>query len=417
MSKNIKQIYVALELCENQIKILVSEYFNSRFNIIRAESFHTDTISDFRINNKDQLAEDIKYAVKECSDKLGADIEQAILVLPAYNFKRFSLRSKAACDDSIVKKEDVARAFSNALKATVDDDVLIVNEFASKYTVNDISSRRMPDRQIADKVLVDLDLLCADKNMCFDYVSVVEQAGVKVLDIVLNNYAISKEASLFEESINKNIILLDIQNTCTYLTVLSKGKIVSTEILFEGLNALYNKVYRQYNIPYDDIIKLVKYSTNYKSEYPDDVIYAITTQNETKTITTDNLNSAVFTALDDYTNHIISMCKPILEAQAEILITSQGQQMKALIEMIKDKTQCEVKEHYPETIGIRNADYNALYGSFLIYKDKVYLNDLDVSCIDLLKYDSLIDQKEIDQEGETITTKIKNLFKQYIDRG
>jgi len=417
MSKNIKQIYVALELCENAIKILVSEYFNSRFNIIRAETFATEAISDFRINNNEELVADIKKAVQTCSDKLGADIEQAILVLPAYNFKRFSLRSKASCENNIVKKEDVARAFSNALKATVDDDVLIVNQFASKYTVNDISSRRIPEKQIGDKVLVDLDLLCADKAMCFDYVTAVEQAGIKVLDIVLNNYAVAKEASLFEESINRNIILLDVHNTCTYLSLLSKGKIISTEILFEGLNALYNKVYRQYNIPYDDIVKLVKYTTNYKTDYPSDVVYALNETNNTKTITADMLNAAVFTALDEYTNHLIAMCKPILEAQADIWITSKGQQMKALIEMIKDKTQANIREYNPDTIGIRNADYNALYGSFLIYREKVYLNDLDVSCIDLLKYDALIDQKEFDQEGETITTKIKNLFKQYIDRG
>ena len=45
------------------------------------------------------------------------------------------------------------------------------------------------------------------------------------------------------------------------------------------------------------------------------------------------------------------------------------------------------------------------------------MNNLDVSCIDLLKYDSLIDQKQLDSEGETITTKIKNLFRQYMEKG
>ena len=49
--------------------------------------------------------------------------------------------------------------------------------------------------------------------------------------------------------------------------------------------------------------------------------------------------------------------------------------------------------------------------------DKVIMNNLDVSCIDLLKYDSLIDQKQLDSEGETITTKIKNLFRQYMEKG
>ena len=49
-----------------------------------------------------------------------------------------------------------------------------------------------------------------------------------------------------------------------------------------------------------------------------------------------------------------------------------------------------------------------------IYTVKVLLNNLDVNCIDLLTYDSLIDRRQLDSEGETITSKIRNLFKQYI---
>jgi len=52
-----------------------------------------------------------------------------------------------------------------------------------------------------------------------------------------------------------------------------------------------------------------------------------------------------------------------------------------------------------------------------VYRDKVLLNDLNVNCIDLVKYENAIDQKQFDSEGETITTKIKNLFKQYMEKG
>ena len=91
--------------------------------------------------------------------------------------------------------------------------------------------------------------------------------------------------------------------------------------------------------------------------------------------------------------------------------------MKALCDMIKNRANCEFRTYSPETIGVRDPSFTALYGAFELYRDKVVMNDLSVSCIDLLKYDELIDQKELDSEGETITTKIKNLFKQYIDKG
>ena len=414
---NFKQIYVALQLSDNEINVLVGEYFNTRFNIIRCDSYDTNAISDFKINDKQQLVSDIENAINTSSEKIGSKIEKTILVLPAYNYKRFPLRSKVIVDLGIIKKSDIARAITNSLKANVDKDVMVVNPMVVKYTVNGISTRRLPENESSNDVVVDIDLLCADLNMCYDYVSAVEEAGLKVLDISLNTYSIAKEASLFEESLNRNVVILEIGRSCTYLSLLSKGKLISTEIVFDGLNSLINKLYRLYNIPYNDIAKLVKFNTNYDSEYLDDIIYAWNNQGVTRSLSTRMLNEAIDIPLNALTDKLVTMCKPIIEAGASIVITGEGEQMLTLCEMIKDKTESVVRRYAPETIGVRNPALTALYGSFIAYHDKVVMNDLSVSCIDLLKYDELIDEKQLDQEGETITTKIKNLFKQYIERG
>lgn len=417
MSNNIKQIYVSMELAENEIKILVGEYFNTRFNIIRSEKYYTNAINDFKITNQEELVNDIKKAVKECSDKIGADIEQVILVLPAYNFKRFPLRSKVVIDNKVVRKEDIARAVSNSLKARVDSDVMVVNPMIVRYTVNGISTRRMPEKEVCNEIIVDIDLLCADLNMCYEYVSAIEASGLKVLDITLNNFACAKEAALFEDSFNRSIVLLDINKTCTYLSLISKGKLVSTEIVFDGLNSLINRVYRTYNIPYNDIAKLIKYNVDYQSEHKDDVVYAWVDQGVTRTITTAMLNEAIEKPLDALTDKLVAMCKPIIETGASIVLMGEGQQMKALSKQLKEKSSVELRTYCPDTIGVRDPSMTSVYGAFIAYRDKAVMNDLSVSCIDLLKYNELISQKELDSEGETITTKIKNLFKQYMERG
>ena len=415
MGNAFKQIYVAIELCEGEIKILVGEYFNTRFNIIRCDKYPTNAINDFSINNKEELVNDIRNGIKETSDKISSNIEKAILVLPAYNFKRYPIRSKVVIDNGIIRKEDIARAVTNSLKTSVDNDVLVVNAMIVKYTVNGISTRRLPENERADEAIVDIDLLCGDIAVAYDYVSAVEEAGIKVLDIVLNNYAIALEASLFEESLKKNVIILDINKICTYLSLLSKGRLASTEIVFDGLNSLINRVYRTYNIPYNDISKLIKYSTNYECEYPDDIIYAWTNQGSTKTLTTKMLNEAIEQPLDMLCDKLLLMCKPIIEEGAIIVLTGEGSQMKALSDRLSQKAGISIRTYYPDTIGVRDPSMTALYGAFFAYRDKVLLNDLDVNCIDLVKYEDVIDHKELDSEGDTITTKIKNLFRQYME--
>ncbi len=168
MGNNIKQIYVAMELCENEIRLLVGEYFNTRFNIIRSDKYYTNTISDFSINNKEELSKDIKKAVKETSGRISTDIEKVILVLPAYNFKRYPLKSKVVIENGVISKKDIARAVSNSLKTKVDPNVLVANSMIVKYNVNGISTRRLPENEKADEVFVDIDLLCADVEVSYN---------------------------------------------------------------------------------------------------------------------------------------------------------------------------------------------------------------------------------------------------------
>ena len=417
MSKNIKQVYVALQMYENEIDILIGEYFNTRFNIIRADKYPSNAISDFMINNREELIKDIRKAIKTSAEKIGTEIEQLLLIIPAYNFKRFPLRSKVYIDSGVIRKEDIARAVSNSLRTKVDEDVMVVNPMIVKYIVNGISTRRMPEREICDEAIVDIDLLCADLNICYEYVSIIEEAGFKVLDICLNTYAIAREAALFEESLTRNVIILDVNRSCTYLSLLSKGKLVSTEVIFDGLNSLINRIYRTYNVPYNDIGRLVKYAVNYESEYPDDIVYAWSDSGNTRTITTRELNDEVAKPLNTLCDKLITMCSPIIDENVKIVLTGEGEEMSALRDLLSKKSGVRVKGYYPDTIGVRDPSLTALYGAFFVYRDKVLLNDINVSCIDLLRYDALIDHKELDSEGETITTKIKNLFKQYLEKG
>lgn len=416
MNKSIKQIYVALEISENDLKILVAEYFNTRFNILRAEKTPTKAINNYKIVDKNILINEITTLVNNASEKIGAKIEKVILVLPSYNFKRISLKSVVVPEEGYVKNSDIVRAISNSLKSKIDDGLMVYNAMPIKYTINGLSTRRIPEKEVCNEMIVDIDLLCADKNVAFDYVSCVEECGINVLDIVLNTYAIGKEASLFEESLKQNLICLDINKTCTYMSLFSKGKLASTELIFEGINTLANDFKKQHNVPYEDLIKLLKFDVNYDCKYPDDIIYAYNKDSHTVTITTTEINNLCLNQLNAYTDNIITMCKPIIDEGALLFITGEGQQMNALVEMLKSKASCEVKSYYPDTIGVRDPSFTAIYGSLFAYKEKVLLNKISISCIDLLSYDSYIDQKQLDAEGETITTKIKNLFKQYIEK-
>lgn len=416
MGQNIKQIYVTLEILDNEIKILVAEYYNTRFNILKLVRNKTNAIDKFNIVDKELLKNDITNTIDECANKLGTKIEKVILIIPAYNFKRFPVKKIIIPSKGILTKNDIAKALSESLNEEVDDDVIAVNAMASKYTINGISTRRLPEKEMCEEASVDIDLLCADKQLVIDYVTILEEIGVEVIDIVLNTYAISKEASLFEESLKQNVLLLDIQNNYSFLSLINKGKLISTEIINECISKIALYVRSTYEIPDEDINKLIKYDINYDASNLDDVIYAYNEANITKTITINDLNNVCKDAIDGIVDKICVLSKDIIEEGANIFVTGEGEKINALISEIENRTNCDINRYYPEIIGVRDPSLTSIYGALFAYHDKVMLYNLNVNCIDLLEYDALIDQKQLDSEGETLTTKIKNLFKQYIEK-
>ncbi|MDO5440640.1 MAG: hypothetical protein Q4F12_03795 [Erysipelotrichaceae bacterium] len=417
MGNTLKQVYASLFIDENELQIVVGEYFNTRFNIIRTDKVKMDGILDFKINDYDRVVEVISKSIEHTSTKIGASIKKVILVLPAVNFTRYPLRVSVVPNGGILSKKDIAKAISSSLKAKVDVNSMIVNAAVVKYYVNGIATRRLPEKEICDEVLVDIDLLCADKSLCYEYVKAVSDAGLEVLDITLNNYSICKEAVLLEQSLNSNTILLDIGNEHTFMSLLSKGKLVSTEIIYDGLSNLSNAVYNKFHLPKENIDRLVKFNVDYETNYKDDSVFAWNDDNQVNhSITVSELSECVKEPLNSYLDKLLTMCKPIIDSgPTSFFVVGEGSKMETLVNELKDKSGCDVRNYYPDTIGVRDASLCAAFGSFFVYKEKAMLNELNVSCVDIAEYDQTVDQKKVDIEGESITTKIKKMFELYRD--
>lgn len=413
-----KEILGAIEFSDVEIRLIVGEFFKTRFNIIRVESEPCHGIVDYTIANKDEVKRALREVVQRASRLIGADIERLILIIPSVGFKRYPLKVNVKCDNNIVTKNDVNRALKKAMKTNIDNNITIVNAVCVKYTCNGISSRRLPENETAAELIVDIDLLCADKTITFDYVSLIEEMNVQVLDISLDMYAICKEAVLFEQTVNQNLILIKSDYQTTALALISKGKLYNVEILYEGLDKIYKTVNEKYGLPFGIIDRLVKYDVDLKQdEYAEDAIYAWKSSNgESKTISEKELSLLVSNDIKELANSIKVACEPIVEnGLVSIVIVGEGAKMKALIEQIREQTGVTTKTYAPETIGARDSNCCSLLGSIYGYRDANEFKERKLSSIDLYQFSELIDKKE-DSEGESITTKIRNLF-QLKDKG
>lgn len=410
----VKQILGAIEFSDHEIRLIVGEYFNTRFNIIKVDSIACNGITDCVITNKEEVKNCVIDLVNRNSEKIGARIERLILLIPAVNFKRYPLKVNVQTGTGVVSMDDINRAVKKAMRTLVDSNIMIINAVCIKYASDGMSVRRVPIGEITDELSVEIDLLCADRSITFEYVGLLEETGIEVMDIMLDMYAVCKEASLFEQAVNQNTILLKIDNQTTSLALLTKGKLASCDMLYNGLDSITNPVYEKYHIANNIVDRLVKYNTNFvENEYSSDSIYAWKNgEGESETISVAELSQLVLEPTNNLAEEIAKACAPILENEGEtnIVVVGEGAKMQALVKKIEEVTGVPTRTYIPQTIGVRDSAYVAILGSIYGYCDNRIIDNDYNNSVNLLEFNELVDKRTIDSEGETLTTRIRSLF-------
>lgn len=189
---------------------------------------------------------------------------------------------------------------------------------------------------------------------------------------------------------------------------------ITSEIINEGIDSFYETIYKKYPLPKSIIERMIKYNDFYHSQDPDSIIYAWNKGEISQSVSCNDILSLLNAPVQGFVDKIASMCAPIFQNNSSLIaITGIGSDMISLVDKIKESVQVDVKCFYPDTIGVRDSTMSPLYGAFFVYKEKADLNGLDVTCLNMFDYEKTVVQKEITVEGESLTTKIKNLFELY----
>lgn len=413
-----KQIFAALEIADHEIRLIVGEFFNTRFNIIKVERVESMGIEGQRIVNEGLVIKNIKKAVQNASQLIGADIESVLLCIPSIRAKRIARKISVDITsiDNRVTMNDVRNAIKQATLSEIPADLELINVVCAKYTTGGISSRRAPINEICTKLTVDIDLLCADRKVAYEYASCIEKAGLEILDVSLDAYAISKEAALLEQAIDHNVILIKLERQTTTLVLLNQGRVANLEVLDRGMDEWIIPVSQNYHLPQDVASRLIKYNTRLGlDKYSDSPIYIWAVEGKTMTLSEKQLYDKVNENIESWLDEMHTLCRPILQAgNVTVIVTGEGGDMQGLDQCLKNQLEVDTKNYCPETIGVRHSSLSSCLGLFYAYKDQLPISLNDSTSVNMLEFEKTVttnSKVKVNNDSEiSITKKLKGMF-------
>ena len=412
-----KEIYASVEIADHEVRLVVGEFYDSRFNVLQIERTSTSGIEHKRIVNEQNIVNGIIKVVKQAEASLGYHIERVLMTLPSVDVSRVNQRVQVSPDATSkrIRLVDIQKGLHDAMSKKPNENLELVNVGCMKYITNGITSRKMPIDEVCDTLTMNIDLLYANKDIVYSYARCIEKAGLEILDICLDSYAIAQEAAIFEQTVDKYVVLIDLARQDTTLSLFTHGRLVNCEVLDEGYGKWLQTLCENYRLSEHVAYRLLQNTCCIKEEEAkENVIYVWSDQGEQRQLTEKNVATHVESFMRAWIKHVNEACAPIVESgDVRYLVTGEGCQIQS-VEQVLTELNASWQIYVPQTIGARDTSLTSCLGLFYSWKEQTTLrNDQRISCAnaDIEKSLNSAESKSNPQDGEGgFTKKLKKIL-------
>ena len=123
MSK--KRVYASIEIADQEIRLVVLEIFESRYNVLRVESVACSGVQNQTIVNEANVVSAIRTAVTNAQAALGYRIERVLLAIPSVNVMRSNQKVHVQIEDGTksIRLFHIQQGYNKAIQKKLGDDV------------------------------------------------------------------------------------------------------------------------------------------------------------------------------------------------------------------------------------------------------------------------------------------------------
>lgn len=413
MCVNQKEIYASIEFVEQEIRFVLGEFHNSRLNVLNVEIFPTSAITNDQIINEQQLINDIHSLLEIVNKKMKVTVQRVIVILPSNSLNRYSKRVTIGLYDKELSQKLVEDTIYTLADRELQSDEILVNHKISKYFVDGVSKNKIEYDKSIKSLALDTDLYAGSKQMVYDYLNIVEKAGLEILDMTFDSMAMASEMASFEASFVKNIIIMRYEFSKIEISLISEGRILSSVTLPMGYSDLIRKILETHNLSVDSANKLVLLN-DYLTTNDQEVMPVFLYTNEQQTVAIDDkyLRDLAIPILFEQFEEVYQIIDPIMMAkETDIYLTGKGATIVSIQEILSNILKAKVKKYVPEVIGARTGTLVANLGALYLYRDgSIHDEKKMVSVDEEIKPLGNIPHK-YNESDDSMTNRFKELFK------
>lgn len=408
-----KKILATLELADHEVRLIVGQFFNGRLNVLKVERVAHEGIRNFKIINTQSVRQAIIKSITNASENIGGEITRVLVCLPGVDLQiRDTIQTVQI--NQFVTGQDLENLYERIVSHSRLNNHVLVNANITRFHINGMTTRKVPLNEKCRELTAEADCYFIDKTVAFDYLKVIESTGLEVLDIVIDDLGLAKEAGLFEQSIHNPVIAVTLERDTTKLSLFNKGQLLTNIFTDDAVGMAFEKFESVYGFTADISQRLIYYNLDVSNVSPtEDPIFAWNTKKGEHTLSQKDVLDFVGNEVIHLLDQIHKTSTPIYEhGEATFMLTGEASVIEGLPEILKTASQKNVSTYVPTTFGVKDPVFTSMLGVFYHIKDTaVYRKALSSSIDETGFYNkNIYKETKHDTKSESFTGRLKNLF-------
>ena len=406
-----KKIYTAIDIGSDTIKFVVGEYFKNKLNILATYEQKAKGIRKGLIVDPNLAINSIKDGIKEINNNLGIDIKKVIVGVPSYNAKFMFVTSEIEITGEAITTDDVNNLIKASVYSKVEQDYELITVLPLTFLIDGKKETKVVGK-VGNKLEIKGIMISAPKKNVYSVLSVMEGAGLEVVDITVS--ALGDYYEVRNDNLDKNIgAIINLGHETTNVSVFSRGKLMNTEtIQLGGINVDKDLAY-MFNINVFDAREIKeKFASSHKRFIALNDVYEV--KNTAGEVIKLNQIEVTEIVMDRLAELLRLAQKQILLLTKQnisyIVITGGLTEIRAFKNLVYEILGKDVIIYTEDTLGARNNKYTTSIGMIKYFIDKMEVRGKEYSMIDEQDEELLINPNNKNTKGKAGITKIFGNF-------
>lgn len=238
-----KKIYTGIDIGSDTIKIVVSEIYKNKLNVLASSVVSSEGVKKGLIVEAELVTKAIKNGLKEIEGMIGLKIDKVVASVPSY-FAEFMLVDGYTTinnDNKEVNGNDIVRALQSCVYNKLNPGRELVTVIPLEFILDDKTGIRDPKGFVGTKLGVKAVMITSPKKNIYSVVSILESVGLEVTDITFNAIGDYCEFRNVETDTCVGAII-NIGAHTTNVSIFNKGVMIKSEILDIGGKNIDNDI-------------------------------------------------------------------------------------------------------------------------------------------------------------------------------